>query len=217
MDIEINVSVPPAVHAFATLAGQPQALSIRRAARNAGLERLGHAAEPPVFVSLWYRELELQRRAVISLLESDRCVDCVVLARDGDVRAPMPGAILCATQTGEEIGEIDVVEGKSTGPGARLPTRRRTEILPRPVSAQAIVGGAFFRVLQGLVGFGNFLEPLLGVLFLGHVGMEFAREFAVCLLDGVGIRSATYPKDFIIILVFHNVTVSPRQGQIRCR
>jgi hypothetical protein len=65
-----------------------------------------------------------------------------------------------------------------------VPVRRRLELLPLlPLASEAIVGRSFLRVLQNLVGFAEFLEPLLGVRHLADVRVVFSRQTAIRLLD----------------------------------
>ena len=116
---------------------------------------------------------------------------------------PAPNPPRPTAQTGEEIGKIDVFETAFARTELLLPARRRTEILPRLVAAELVVGGALLRVLQRFVRFGDFLEFLLGVLFLRDVGVVFPRELAIRLLDLVGARFLVDAEGGVIVLVFH--------------
>src|SRR5690348_17611519 len=84
-----------------------------------------------------------------------------------------------------------------------LPVRRWLEVLSRLVGAQLIVGRALLRVLERLVGLGDFLELRLGVLLLGHVRMIFPGELAIRRLDLVGRGRFLDAQDRVVVLVFH--------------
>src|SRR6202035_1177345 len=58
---------------------------------------------------------------------------------------------------------------------ARIPRRRR--------GSELVVGGALLGILERLIRLGDFLEFLLGTGLLGDIGMVFARQPAISLLD----------------------------------
>lgn len=85
-----------------------------------------------------------------------------------------------------------------------LPARRWPEILPGlPVAAQLIIGGAFFRIAQHLVSFGNRFEMLLGLRLLADVRVILASQPAVDFLDVFRRGVAGEAEDLVIVLVFH--------------
>jgi hypothetical protein len=142
----------------------------------------------------------------MGLLQRDAGVDLVVLARDRERARTGRAASGAASpaQSGKEVGQIDVVEGELPAAVFLLPVGRRAEVLPRLVgAAQAVVGGALLGVFQGLVGFPDFLEFLLGIGLLGDVGVILAGELAVRLLDVVGARRAPDAERAVIVLVFN--------------
>ena len=99
-------------------------------------------------------------------------------------------------------------------PEAGLPARRRAEVLPRAVLPEAVVGGPLLLVAQGGVGFAYFLELLLGVGFLGDVGVILACELAVGLLDFILAGAARHAEGLVVVLVFHDF---PVKRQLRAR
>ena len=71
--------------------------------------------------------------------------------------------------------------------------------------AELIVGGALFRVLEGVVGFGNFLEFGFAVRFLGDVGMILACQLALRFLDGGIIGRSLDAQNAVVVFVFHEL------------
>jgi hypothetical protein len=87
--------------------------------------------------------------------------------------------------------------GKSSAAGRRAEFRAGF-----PVGAEFVVFFPLDRVGEDLVGLVDFLEFLLGALFvLGDIGMKFAGELAEGLLDFVILRSARDAEGFVIIFV----------------
>src|SRR6185436_16200606 len=115
-----------------------------------------------------------------------------------------------AKERREEIAEAVVaarVAGLATGAAATRPAaklepaaeiRWRPKLLARlPVAAELVVGGAFFRVLENLVGLLHLLELRLGVLLLADVGVKLPREAPIGLLDVVGGGGARHPEGLV--------------------
>ena len=94
------------------------------------------------------------------------------------------------------------------------PVRRRTKFLTGGVAAELIECSALLRIPQCFVGFGDFLEAFLGVLFLRDVGMIFPRQFAVCLLDIVRAGITSHAENLVIVLVFHGEVASVSKWMI---
>ena len=113
-----------------------------------------------------------------------------------------------AKQAGKEIAEA-VEVGKplaaATGvPEALRPIRRRPELLPGAVvPPQMIVGRAFVRIAQHFVGLLQLFELVLGVLFLAHVGMVFARQLAIGAFHLFRVGAAGHTENFVVILILH--------------
>src|SRR5450830_2099536 len=105
---------------------------------------------------------------------------------------------------GKQVGkEVAVVGARRFV--ARTPVRRRPEglALRTLVAAQFIIGGALFRVAQHAVGLIQGLGALVRVRFLAHVGVVFAYQLAVRLLDlGLG-RRLFDAKLIVVVIVFH--------------
>ena len=95
----------------------------------------------------------------------------------------------------KQVGKIHVVEGELLAAAAVLtrPLRRRTEFLALRLRAECVIGRALFRILEGLVGLGDFLEARLGLRLLGDIRMIFLRQPAVSLLDLVGEAPRSTP------------------------
>src|SRR5258706_14254660 len=93
----------------------------------------------------------------------------------------------------EQIPQIEVLKGELPAAELFFPVRRRAEALPRPIAAaQTVVGGAFLRILERLVGFADFLGFFLGAGLLGNVGTVLSRELAVHVLDVLRAPLAVY-------------------------
>src|SRR6266850_1950498 len=108
----------------------------------------------------------------------------------------------------EQVGQVDAAEVLAgVAAEALVPIGRRTEVLPRPVRAEAVEGCALFLVLERLVRLGDLLELLLRVRLLRDVGMVFARELAVSLLDILVARAALDAQDLVIVLVLHLLNI----------
>src|SRR5690606_10080749 len=119
-------------------------------------------------------------------------------------------AAATATGLAEHLVEIET--------GTVEPTRRRMELLPRPVAAgtQLVIGRALGRVAQRLVGLAHRLEPVLGVGLLAHVRVVLARQAPVGRLD-LGFACARFhAQDRVVILEFHPLII-PRKKAARQR
>lgn len=72
------------------------------------------------------------------------------------------------------------------------------------MTPQAVIGGAFLRVLEGLIGLGNILEFLFALGIFRHVRVIFARELAIRFLDVVFAGAAFYTQNVVVVLEFHH-------------
>ena len=138
----------------------------------------------------------------------------VILAahiKTGASPAAHTGAAKAAALTKQRFKKITV--GGRITPGiatpteleTRIPVRWRTEILSRlPVGAELVIGRAFFRIFQRLIGFTDFLEFLLSIRLLAHIGMIFTRQLAVSPLDFILGGVLVHPHYFVIIFIFHS-------------
>ena len=127
----------------------------------------------------------------------------------GKFAAWRTAAALPARESGEQALEVDVFEAAAALGELLAPIGRRAEILARRVAAELIVRGALLRVLERLVGLRHFLELLLGVLFLRHVGVILARELAIGGLDLVGGRVFLHAENRVVVLVLHQGFLCP--------
>jgi energy-converting hydrogenase Eha subunit C len=85
-----------------------------------------------------------------------------------------------------------------------LPIRWRPKLLSRSiVGAELVVGRALLGILERLIGLGNLLEFLLGAGLLRDVGMIFARETSIGLLDVRVAGAAFQTQATVIVLVLH--------------
>src|SRR5699024_2871052 len=71
------------------------------------------------------------------------------------------------------------------------------------VAPQLIVFCAFVRILEHFIGFGHFLEPLIGVIFLGDIRMIFTCQLAVSGFDGLVVGVGLDAEDVVVVLEFH--------------
>src|SRR5438552_10262038 len=202
-DIEIQVAVASAVQPLASLAGQAQALAVGGALGNARFEGPPHAARETALVVLGDAQLQVHLGAAVGLFQRDVRRDLVVLPGHWNLAAAPSGAVHPARQAGEQIPQVDIVERERALAELPLPPRGRPELLSGTMAAQLIVGGAFFRVPQGFIGFAELLELRLGVALLGNVRMILSRELAVCVLDLLGARLAVDAHHAVVVLVFH--------------
>src|SRR5207245_7943377 len=97
-----------------------------------------------------------------------------------------PGAVHPYREDGEPISEIDIVERERAPAELLPPPRGRPELLSGTMATELIVGGAFFRIPQGFIGFAELLELLLGIPYLGNIRMILSRELPVRVLDLLG-------------------------------
>src|SRR5690606_4342679 len=140
-----------------------------------------------LLVDLWHAQAQTAPGAVVRVLQVDLNTRMVVLAMrlETAMRAGAAGTGFgeAAPEQGlEEVAVVFLARTTSAEAAARrlepcVPVRRRLEILPSaPVGAQPIVGRAFLRVLEHLVGFADLLETLFGLRLLADVRMVFARQ-----------------------------------------
>jgi hypothetical protein len=66
-----------------------------------------------------------------------------------------------------------------------------------------IVGGALVGVAQHFIGFLHLFELVLGILFLAHVRMVFARQLSIGALDLIRVGAAGHTENLVIILILH--------------
>src|SRR5690606_25248128 len=98
------------------------------------------------------------------------------------------------------------------------PIGRRSKFLTRaPVGPELVVRGPLFGVLQYLVGFLDFLEPILGVRLFAHVRVMFPGEPAICALDFLLARVAGDPQDLVVVLVIHSLELGRPTTKSRYR
>ena len=95
-----------------------------------------------------------------------------------------------AGETGQQIRQINIIKSELRITELASPIRRRPEILPRLMTAKLIIGNPLLRILERLVGFGDFLEFFLARGILGDVRMILVRELSISLLDRVGVGVA---------------------------
>src|SRR6267378_4135502 len=197
-DVQVKVARRTAIGPRSALAGEPQLFTVGDAAGDARADAASI-------------ELELALGAARGFLQADVDIDRVVLAAERCVPRAAKAAAAAASECAErleQVGQVDAAEVLAgVAAEALVPVGRRAEILPGPVRAQAVEGGALFLVLERLVRLGHFLELLLGVRLLRDVGVVLARELAVGLLDVLVARAALDAQDLVIVLVFHSLNI----------
>src|SRR6478752_1353031 len=88
---------------------------------------------------------------------------------------------------------------------ALVPVGRRLKILAVvPLAAQTVIGCAFLRILEDLIGLAQFLETVLPIGLLADVRMIFARELAIRAPDLVLRRGAWQSENLVVVPVFHS-------------
>ena len=191
-DVQVQVVIRPAVAALAALPAQPQALAAGGALGDARFEGALDMMYPALVVVIGHAQVQVHLGAVVGILQADLGSDVVVATRHRPV-GPRPAAVLAATrEAGEQVGEVDVVERRRAGAAVAevgAPVRRWPEVLPGLVAAELVIGGALFRVLEGLVGLRNLLETGLAFRIFRHVRVVLVRQLAIGALD-VGQRGA---------------------------
>jgi len=130
--------------------------------------------------------------------------DFVIFSGHADLAAALSRAAAAAGKMREQISQIEILEGELPASELLFPVRRRAKVLPGPMAAQTIVGGALLRILERLVGFADFLESFLGAGLLGNVRMVLSREFPVRPLDLLGARFAVDAHHRVVVFVFHS-------------
>jgi len=91
-----------------------------------------------------------------------------------------------------------------------IPIRRRVELLTGlEAAADLIIGCTLLGVPRDIIENRNLLKPLLRTLLLVDVGMVLARKLAICALDRIRLSVAFDAKDFIIVLIFHRLSIPP--------
>ena len=105
----------------------------------------------------------------------------------------------------EQVREVHVLEGELLIAAGcwRVQSGGGRNSSPCGRAAQRVVGRAFLRVLESLVGLGNFLEARLGLRLLGNIRMIFLRQSAICLLDLVGGGAALDAECGVVVAVLH--------------
>jgi len=205
-DVEVQIAIAPAIQPLAALARQAQTLAIGRTLRNARPDSAGHAMQPALLIVFGHVQIEIDLRAVEGLIDADRDRDLIVVAGHRHAR-PAPARTAAdptAAQMCEQIGQIDIIGREGRPAVLLLPARRRLEFLPGGVAPELVVGGALLGILERLIRLGDFLEFLLGTGLLGDIGMVFARQPAISLLDIVVAGTAFQTEAGVVVLVFHD-------------
>ena len=112
----------------------------------------------------------------------------------------------------EKIGKLLLLRAPGTTAigelEARIPVGGRLEVLPRMVAlANLVIGCAFLRVAEDLMGLTDLLEPFFGSLILVQVGMELSRERSVGAFDLVLRGGFLHAENLVVVLVFHRGAV----------
>ena len=167
----------------AALAGDAQLLPVGDAARDAHLDRMRDAAHAALLVVLQHAKVELELGPMEGLVERDFRHRLVVgtgpcCGRGPAWRAPRACPARPANRSANRCPRRSLPPGEW---GSQSGGGRKSS--PVGSGPSLVVGGAFFRVLQRLVGLRDLLELGLGVLLLGDVRMVLARQLAVGVLD----------------------------------
>src|SRR5690606_21160880 len=106
-DLEVQVACGSAAHAGTALAGQPNALALRYAARDVDLERARLDDYATGLVELRRLELDGFRAAVIRVLQVDLDAGHVILTAYRKSAARAPAALAEGAARAEQRGEED--------------------------------------------------------------------------------------------------------------
>src|SRR3990172_1098150 len=158
---------------------------------------------PALRVVFRHGEIQLDRGAAAGFVQSDVRRNLVILSGPLETTTRLPRVPPAARETGEQIRQVDVVKRELRIPELPAPVRRRLKLLPGLMPPQLVVGGALFRILEGLIGVGDLLKSFLADWILGHVRVILVRQFAVGLLDRIGVGIARYTEDLVVVLLFH--------------
>src|SRR2546421_12773282 len=82
--------------------------------------------------------------------------------------------------------------------------------------AEAVVELAALRVGQDLVGLDDFAETVIGIRFLGHVGMELTGEAPERPLDLVRVRRSRHAEKLVVVALSRGHRLGKRSGGLSC-
>src|SRR6185369_4946019 len=190
-------------------------LAVDDAGRDLHLELLDARLELAV-LPLDTLQRQRARGAVERLFERD--VDLRVRVEPAPLesaatRAPGPAAQ--SAETAEQlVEEIAVLARAILALELEVPVRRRPELLAGRTAPELVVRRALLGIAEHFVGFADFFEPRLGVLFLADVGVELPREASIRALDLVGRRISRDTHDLVVVFKFHCGSAAARGASL---
>ena len=235
VDLQVEVAGGAAREAWLALAGEADLPPLADAGGDAHLE--GAVLKMDLALGVLARGFQAQFAGAASegLLQADLDPRGLVLAALAEEFLALPtGAHAAAagvtkgvreaaeTPTTEEGGK-EVAEAAGVAAAgavaelaveAALPGGRPELLAGAPLTAQGLVGGALFPVLEDLVGLVDLLEARFGVGLLAHVRVVFARQLAVGLFDGLRRGVARDTEGLVIVFVLHGVCRPNAMGRV---
>ncbi len=138
-----------------------------------------------------------------------RLADIRVLQRDlhivAQIGAALPSGAAAATATHAEEVVEDVREGGGKVSAETVRARTHAVAVFEGSMAETIIGRAFVRVLENLVGLVDLLETMLGFIVTGiAIRMALHRLLAKGSLDVRLTRGAFYRQCFVIAALGHH-------------
>ena len=124
---------------------------------------------------------------------------------------PPPGAAVQRLEEITEAAQIRSAAAEIPELKAGIPAWRWVEVLARfPLRPKLVIGGAFLRIFQYLVGFTQFLELCLCFRFLADIRVELTCQLAVGALDLVLGGVTLDAHDVVVIFEFHDLILTLR-------
>jgi hypothetical protein len=196
LNFQVQISGPTFFDPRATLFGKVNMLPLTHTFGNLYIECPLLQLRPVVRTQLPLLQRQNSGSATIGVIEIDQNPGASVLTTSMGL-TPRLASGTSAEQALEDIAELPGIHtGKSTTMEleALISIRRRTKLLPGlPVGAELVAGNTNFGILEHLVGLTDLLEPRLGIRFLAHIRMVFARRLAIGALDNLGGASRLTP------------------------
>src|SRR4029079_7676125 len=91
---------------------------------------------------------------------------------------------------------------------------RGPELLAGRTAPELVVRRALLGIAEHFVGFADFFEPRLSVLFLAYVRTALPREASIRALDLAGRRIARDTHDLVVVFEFHSGSAAARGASL---
>ena len=156
-----------------------------------------------------------ERTVVVMVMEArgeeimERVVHVMTVESGTPEEVVVPGKrVVTAEEGAEDLERVHGMEGGMAVEGGRVVTggggsSRAPAAVPEAVLAEPIVGGLLVGVAEDLVGLGDFLELLLGVVGLVLVRVKLERHLAVGLFDVIAAGVAVHAQNGVVVFSGH--------------